>query len=186
RRPPLQKREGKDLRPLPPQRPPDGHPDRGAGGADRDLCLFGGQPDQLFRPVLIRAAPAATSKCRRALRPAQRPGARPAAFGVAQKRHAPGGTHFCLLRRTEISSPWLSCASPVFAARHGGRLRKPERCASRAFAASSTGRAWRGCPLGTKLSAEPCTRRKAARTLSALNFPVCVPSIRTCRLDGTF
>src|SRR5699024_5689659 len=24
------------------------------------------------------------------------------------------------------------------------------------------------------------------RTLSALNFPVCVPSIRTCRLDGTF
>ena len=43
-----------------------------------------------------------------------------------------------------------------------------------------------GIPLGTKLSAEPCTRRKAARTLSALNFPVCVPSIRTCRLDGTF
>ena len=41
-------------------------------------------------------------------------------------------------------------------------------------------------PLGTKLSAEPRTRRKAARTLSALNFPVCVPSIRTCRLDGTF
>ena len=40
--------------------------------------------------------------------------------------------------------------------------------------------------LGTKLSAEPRTRRKAARTLSALNFPVCVPSIRTCRLDGTF
>ena len=32
----------------------------------------------------------------------------------------------------------------------------------------------------------PRTRRKAARTLSALNFPVCVPSIRTCRLDGTF
>ena len=28
--------------------------------------------------------------------------------------------------------------------------------------------------------------RMAARTLSALNFPVCVPSIRTCRLDGTF
>src|SRR5699024_11229731 len=43
-----------------------------------------------------------------------------------------------------------------------------------------------GILLGTKLSAEPRTRRKAARTLSALNFPVCVPSIRTCRLDGTF
>src|SRR5699024_12474262 len=43
-----------------------------------------------------------------------------------------------------------------------------------------------GIPLGTKLSAELRTRRKAARTLSALNFPVCVPSIRTCRLDGTF
>ena len=28
--------------------------------------------------------------------------------------------------------------------------------------------------------------RKAARTLSAPNFPVCVPSIRSCRLDGTF
>ena len=43
-----------------------------------------------------------------------------------------------------------------------------------------------GILLGTKFGAEPHTRRKAARTLSALNFPVCVPSIRTCRLDGTF
>src|SRR5699024_1662793 len=43
-----------------------------------------------------------------------------------------------------------------------------------------------GIPLGTKFGAEPRTRRKAARTLSAPNFPVCVPSIRTCRLDGTF
>src|SRR5699024_4652176 len=25
---------------------------------------------------------------------------------VSQKRHAPGGTHFCLLRRTEILPPW--------------------------------------------------------------------------------
>src|SRR5699024_7974398 len=41
-------------------------------------------------------------------------------------------------------------------------------------------------PLGTKFGAEPRTRRKAARTLSAPNFPVGVPSIRTCRLDGTF
>ena len=41
-------------------------------------------------------------------------------------------------------------------------------------------------PFSTKLSAEPRTRRKAARTLSALYFPVCVPSIRACRLDGTF
>src|SRR5699024_1663727 len=46
----------------------------------------------------------------------------------------------------------------VFAVRHSGRLRKPERCASRAFAASSTGRAWRSCPLGTKFAAEPRTR----------------------------
>ena len=65
-------------------------------------------------------------------------------------------------------------------------MQKPERCASRAFAASSTGRAWRSCPLGTKLSAEPRTRRKAARTLSALNFPVCVPTVRACRPVGTF
>src|SRR5699024_8090335 len=43
-----------------------------------------------------------------------------------------------------------------------------------------------GIPLGTKFSSEPCTRRKAARTLSALNFPVCVPTVRTCRPAGTF
>ena len=43
-----------------------------------------------------------------------------------------------------------------------------------------------GIPLGTKLSAEPRTRRKAARTLSALNFPVCVPTVRACRPVGTF
>src|SRR5699024_6248667 len=43
-----------------------------------------------------------------------------------------------------------------------------------------------GIPLGTKLSAEPRTRRKAARTLSALNFPVGVPTVRTCRPVGTF
>src|SRR5699024_10992577 len=41
-------------------------------------------------------------------------------------------------------------------------------------------------PLGTKFGAEPRTRRKAARTLSAPNFHVCVLSIRTCRLDRTF
>ncbi len=27
-------------------------------------------------------------------------------FSVSQKRHAPGGTHFCLLRRSEILPPW--------------------------------------------------------------------------------
>ena len=43
-----------------------------------------------------------------------------------------------------------------------------------------------GIPLGTKLSAEPRTRRKAARTLSALNFPVGVPTVRACRPVGTF
>src|SRR5699024_8443986 len=40
-------------------------------------------------------------------------------------------------------------------------------------------------PLGTKFGAEPRTRRKAARTLSAPNFPVCVPTVRTCRPLGT-
>ena len=69
------------------------------------------------------------------------------------------------IRASEILSPWLSCASPIFAARPDGRLRKPERCASHAFAASSTGRAWRGCPLGTKFSAEPRTRPLAPHTL---------------------
>src|SRR5699024_7050228 len=70
------------------------------------------------------------------------------AFSGSQKRHAPGGTHFCLLRRTEIPSPGY----------HPGH--KNERCTDHS--------AFR------------------PRTLSALNFPVCVPSIRTCRLDGTF
>ncbi len=126
---------------------------------------------------------------------------------VSQKRHAPGGTHFCAQSRDRNSFPLALLrladfrGAPRWALAKTGALRQPrlrcfvhwtrlarlpERCASRAFAASSTGRAWRGCPLGTKFSAEPCTRRKAARTLSALHFPVCVPSIRTCRLDGTF
>src|SRR5699024_7353851 len=65
-------------------------------------------------------------------------------------------------------------------------LQKADRCPCSASAVSSAGRASASQSLGTKLSAEPRTRRKAARTLSALNFPVCVPSIRTCRLDGTF
>ena len=38
-------------------------------------------------------------------------------FSVSQKRHAPGGTHFCLLRRTEILPPWY----PPF--RQNGALR---------------------------------------------------------------
>ena len=41
-------------------------------------------------------------------------------------------------------------------------------------------------PLGTKFGAEPRTRRKAARTLSAPNFPVCVPPVCTCHPGGTF
>ena len=41
-------------------------------------------------------------------------------------------------------------------------------------------------PWGQNLALNRALRRKAARTLSAPNFPVCVPSIRTCRLDGTF
>ena len=84
---------------------------------------------------------------KRSMTPA--PALHPGRGSVSQKRHAPGGTHFCPHTRDRNSFPLVS-------------------------------------PLGTKLSAEPRTRRKAARTLSALNFPVCVPSIRTCRLDGTF
>ena len=34
------------------------------------------------------------------------PAPHPGRGSVSQKRHAPGGTHFCLLRRTEIPSPW--------------------------------------------------------------------------------
>src|SRR5699024_11714117 len=30
----------------------------------------------------------------------------PGRLSVSQKRHAPGGTHFCLLRRSEILPPW--------------------------------------------------------------------------------
>ena len=78
---------------------------------------------------------------------------------------------------------------------------KPSRMFSRGFLACLTTRS-RGNPflpayagqkffppsilLGTKFSAEPRTRRGAARTLSAPNFPVCVPVVRTCRPTGTF
>ena len=41
-------------------------------------------------------------------------------------------------------------------------------------------------PWGQNLALNRALRRKAARTLSTPNFPVCVPSIRTCQLDGTF
>src|SRR5699024_2891977 len=100
-------------------------------------------------------------------------------------RHAPGGTHFCLLRRSEILPPWPLlrladfCGAPRWAlAKTGALLRVAVPCfcfgrrralakdrplpllrlacfvrwtrlgcaASRAFAASSTGRARRGCP----------------------------------------
>src|SRR5699024_11134206 len=75
---------------------------------------------------------------------------------------------------------------PAFAAPVAAGLQKADRCPCSASTVSSAGRASASQSLGTKLSAEPRTRRKTARTLSALNFPVCVPSIRTCRLDGTF
>src|SRR5699024_8292364 len=72
--------------------------------------------------------------------------------------------------------------------RRGQRVAKAPRSRGNPFLPAYAGQKFLppGIPLGTKLSAEPRTRRKAARTLSALNFPVCVPSIRTCRLDGTF
>ena len=89
------------------------------------------------------------------------------------------------IRGTEIPSPWW-LRFPAFAAPVAAGLQKADRCPCSASAVSSAGRASASQSLGTKLSAEPRTRRKAARTLSALNFPVCVPSIRTCRLDGTF
>src|SRR5699024_2166737 len=81
--------------------------------------------------------------------------------------------------------PWW-LRFPAFAAPVAAGLQKADRCPCSASAVSSAGRASASQSLGTKLSAEPRTRREAARTLSAFNFPVCVPSIRTCRLDGTF
>src|SRR5699024_6686516 len=90
-----------------------------------------------------------------------------------------------LLRRTEIPSPWW-LRFPAFAAPVAAGLQKTDRCPCSASAASSAGRASASQSLGTKFAAEPRTRRKAARTLSALNFPVCVPPICTCQLGGTF
>src|SRR5699024_80153 len=89
------------------------------------------------------------------------------------------------LRRTEIPSPWW-LRFPAFAAPVAAGLQKADRCPCSASAVSSAGRASASQSLGTKLSAEPRTRRKAARTLSALNFPVGVPTVRTCRPVGTF
>ena len=70
--------------------------------------------------------------------------------------------------------------------RRDKRLQKPERCASVSSLLRPQDALRCRCPLGTKFSAEPCTRPKGPRTLSAPNFPGCVPSSRTCRLDGTF
>ena len=54
---------------------------------------------------------------------------------VPQKRHAPGGTHFCLLRRSEILPPWPLlrladfCGAPRWALAQTGALRQPRlRC----------------------------------------------------------
>src|SRR5699024_12216869 len=74
-------------------------------------------------------------------------------FSVSQKRHAPGGTHFCLLRRTEIPSPWW-LRFPAFAAPVAAGLQKADRCPCSASAVSSAGRASASQSLGTKLSAE--------------------------------
>src|SRR5699024_4566479 len=89
------------------------------------------------------------------------------------------------IRGTEIPSPWW-LRFPAFAAPVAAGLQKADRCPCSASAVSSAGRASASQSLGTKFGAEPRTRGKAARTLSAPNFPVGVPSIRTCRLDGTF
>ena len=62
--------------------------------------------------------------------PVYRGGPKGPPFSVSQERHAPGGTLFCLLRRSRKTSPLVS-------------------------------------PFWTKLSAEPRTRPKGPRTLSA-------------------
>ena len=79
------------------------------------------------------------------------------------------------------------------AGRHktGTAVRRTLQCGGRPFFSVSPAYAGQkflppGIPLGTKFGAEPRTRRKAARTLSAPNFPVCVPTVRACRPVGTF
>ena len=89
------------------------------------------------------------------------------------------------IRGTEIPSPWW-LRFPAFAAPVAEGLQKADRCPCSASAVSSAGRASASQSLGTKFGAEPRTRRKAARTLSAPNFPVCVPTVRACRPVGTF
>src|SRR5699024_3675456 len=159
------------------------------GGAD-GFFLF-----QKIKHVLILPVPKRerAGKTRRRIFPALRRS--PAAsiaqlpknekdFSVPQKRHALGGTHFCAQPRDRNSFPLILLRLANF--RGARALAKIGALRQRWLAVSSTGRASPPLPLGTKFAAEPCTRRKAARTLSAANFPVCVPSIRTCRLDGTF
>src|SRR5699024_10394839 len=86
-------------------------------------------------------------------------------------------------RRQKNLTPW-----PDAADRHPQRVAFATRSRGNPFLPACAGQKFLppGIPLGTKLSAEPRTRRKAARTLSALNFPVCVPTVRTCRPVGTF
>ena len=93
--------------------------------------------------------------------------------------------------RSSTASPWPSCWKTSSNSPHQARASAWRFCAmlqGEPISACYAGQKFLppGIPLGTKFGAEPRTRRKAARTLSAPNFPVCVPSIRTCRLDGTF
>src|SRR5699024_4147119 len=113
-------------------------------------------------------------------------------FSVSKNDTLQGEPISARIRGTEIPSPWW-LRFPAFAAPVAAGLQKADRCPCSASAVSSAGRASASQSLGTKLSAEPRTRPCGVahsacrlRTLSAPNFPVCVPSICTCRLDGTF
>ena len=106
-------------------------------------------------------------------------------FSVSQRDTLQGEPISARIRGTEIPSPG-GCGSLLFAAPVAEGLQKADRCPCSASAVSSAGRASASQSLGTKFGAEPRTRRKAARTLSAPNFPVCVPTVRACRPVGLF
>ena len=89
---------------------------------------------------------------------------------------------------TGQKTSWLRC--PVFAAPVAAGLQKADRGPCSASAASAAGSASAlqspGIPLLDKIKRRTAHSSLRPRTLSALNFPGCVPAVRTCRSAGTF
>ena len=95
-------------------------------------------------------------------------------FSVSQKRHAPGGTLFCLLRRSENLPPYLVAVTQICSA---GRspLANLDGCPCSASAASAAGSASAAQSLLDKIERRTAhSAQRASHTLCA-QFPWLCP-----------